>query len=43
VNNPIQYNPKIKPEGELKVGGGNFNGQSSYLADFSNKEKPTRS
>jgi hypothetical protein len=43
INNPIQYNPQFRPEGELKVGGGLFNGQSSYLADFANKERAARS
>jgi hypothetical protein len=43
VNNPPQYVPKIKPSSELKVAGGALQGQSSYVADYYNKENVARS
>ncbi len=38
LSNPVQHNPKIKPEGELKVGGGHFDSNTSYLNDYANRD-----
>lgn len=38
----MQHVPKIKPASELKVAGGALQGQSSYVADYYNKENLSR-
>ena len=42
LNNPPQHVDKFKPQGELKIGDNAFQGQSSYVADYYNKESTQR-
>jgi hypothetical protein len=43
LSNPLQRVQQIKPEGELKVGKGPFQGQSSYGADYEGQQQPEKS
>lgn len=43
LENPIQRNQQFKPEGQLKVGGGQFEGISNYGAEYIKKDRGNRS
>lgn len=34
LENHVERSKQIRPEGELKVGGGTFDGSSSYVREF---------
>jgi hypothetical protein len=42
VENPIQKNQQFKPEGQLKVNGGQFEGISNYGAEYIKKDMNNR-